>query len=525
MSENETPKISPPSVGKPAAPTLGSPLGGKGKDAKTTATRTGRVLQVIGPVVDVEFDDYLPEMNIALTVTNPGIGDKEDNLVLEVSLHLGERTVRTIAMDSTDGLVRGMTVKDTGAPISVPVGKATLGRIMNVVGDPVDEQGEVKAELRWPIHRKAPAFIDQSTKVEPFVTGIKVIDLLAPYRRGGKIGLFGGAGVGKTVLLMELINNVGKKHGGFSVFGGVGERTREGNDLYFEMIESDVINADWDEDTRVVKSIDSEKSKVALVYGQMNEPPGARARVALSALTIAEYFRDEMGQDVMLFIDNIFRFTQAGSEVSALLGRIPSAVGYQPTLATEMGVLQERITTTNKGSVTSVQAIYVPADDLTDPAPATAFAHLDATTVLNRALTEIGIYPAVDPLDSTSTILTPEVVGEEHYGVARRVQQTLQKYKELQDIIKILGMEELSEEDKLVVNRARKIQIFLSQPFHVAEQFTGMSGKFVELADTIASFEGILDGKYDDLPEESFRFVGGISEAAEKGKKLQEDNK
>ncbi len=529
MSESETPetkKPSPPTVGKPA-PSLNlgkTPSPGK-KDGgtATSAVRIGRVLQVIGPVVDVEFDDTLPEVNIALTVTNPGLGDKADNLVLEVALHLGERTVRTIAMDGTDGLVRGMTVRDTGAPISVPVGKGTLGRIMNVVGDPVDEQGPVVTELRWPIHRKAPAFVDQSTKVEAFATGIKVIDLLAPYRRGGKIGLFGGAGVGKTVLLMELINNVGKKHGGFSVFGGVGERTREGNDLYFEMIESEVIGADWDEDTREVRSIDPETSKVALVYGQMNEPPGARARVALSALTIAEYFRDEMGQDVMLFIDNIFRFTQAGSEVSALLGRIPSAVGYQPTLATEMGVLQERITTTNKGSVTSVQAIYVPADDLTDPAPAAAFAHLDATTVLNRGLTEIGIYPAVDPLDSTSTILSPEVVGEEHYKIARQVQQTLQKYKELQDIIKILGMEELSEEDKIVVARARKMQIFLSQPFHVAEQFTGMPGKFVELADTIQSFQEILEGKHDNLPEESFRFVGGVSEAVEKGKKLLED--
>ena len=534
MSENDTPetkKPSPPSVGNKPAPSLNlggpkAPAAGKAagsSSASGTATRTGRVLQVIGPVVDVEFDGDLPEVNVALTVTNPGLGDAEDNLVLEVALHLGERTVRTIAMDGTDGLVRGMAVKDTGSPISVPVGKPTLGRIMNVVGAPVDEQGEVKSEIKWPIHRKAPAFVDQSTKVEAFATGIKVIDLLAPYRRGGKIGLFGGAGVGKTVLLMELINNVGKKHGGFSVFGGVGERTREGNDLYFEMIESDVIGADWDEDTRVVNSVDPEKSKVALVYGQMNEPPGARARVALSALTIAEYFRDEMGQDVMLFIDNIFRFTQAGSEVSALLGRIPSAVGYQPTLATEMGVLQERITTTTKGSVTSVQAIYVPADDLTDPAPATAFAHLDATTVLNRGLTEIGIYPAVDPLDSTSTILTPEVVGEDHYKVARQVQQTLQKYKELQDIIKILGMEELSEEDKLTVSRARKMQIFLSQPFHVAEQFTGMPGKFVELSDTIQSFREILEGKHDDLPEESFRFVGGISEAVEKGKKLLED--
>ena len=476
----DAPKIQAPTIGgsKPAVPSLG--LSDKKPAPKTTAVHTGRVLQVIGPVVDVEFDDRLPETNIALTVTNPGLDDREDNLVLEVAMHLGERTVRTIAMDSTDGLVRGMTVKDTGAAISMPVGKGTLGRIMNVVGEPVDEQGPVDAKERWPIHRKAPAFVDQSTKVEPFVTGIKVVDLLAPYRRGGKIGLFGGAGVGKTVLLMELINNVGKKHGGYSVFGGVGERSREGNDLYFEMIESGVIKADWNEEARVVNKVDCDNSKVSLVFGQMNETPGARARVALSALTIAEYFRDEMGQDVMLFIDNIFRFTQAGSEVSALLGRIPSAVGYQPTLATEMGVLQERITTTNKGSVTSVQAIYVPAVDLTDPAPATAFAHLDATTVLSRGLTEIGIYPAVDPLDSTSTILSPEVVGQDHYEVAREVQRTLQKYKELQDIIKILGMDELSEEDKLTVSRARKMQIFLSQPFHVAEQFTGMEGKFVE---------------------------------------------
>jgi ATP synthase F1 beta subunit len=489
-------------------------------DGKPTKQRIGRVLQVIGPVVDVEFDDDLPEMNIALTVTNPSLGDKADNLVLEVALHLGERTVRTVAMDSTDGLVRGMAVRDTGEAITVPVGKGTLGRILNVVGEPVDEQGPVQHTKRWGIHRKAPAFVDQSTKVEPFVTGIKVIDLLAPYRRGGKIGLFGGAGVGKTVLLMELINNVGKKHGGFSVFGGVGERTREGNDLYFEMIESGVIVADWDHETRKVNSVDTDKSKVALVYGQMNEPPGARARVALSALTVAEYFRDEMGQDVMLFVDNIFRFTQAGSEVSALLGRIPSAVGYQPTLATEMGVLQERITTTTKGSITSVQAIYVPADDLTDPAPATAFAHLDATTVLSRALTEIGIYPAVDPLDSTSTILSPDVVGVEHYTVARRVQQVLQKYKELQDIIKILGMDELSEEDKLTVARARKIQRFLSQPFDVAKVFTGSDGKFVELQDTITSFREIIDGKHDSLPEQAFYMQGGIADVIAKAKEI-----
>jgi len=508
---------------KPAAPAAGATApaaGGLKVTGSPAGTKGGKILQVIGPVVDVEFEEGLPEVNTALTCTNKSINDKEDNLVLEVAIHLGERTVRTIAMDATEGLVRGMDVKNTGAPIKVPVGKATLGRILNVVGEPVDEQGDVEAEESWSIHRKAPAFVDQSTKVEAFATGIKVIDLLAPYRRGGKIGLFGGAGVGKTVLLMELINNVGKKHGGFSVFGGVGERTREGNDLYFEMIESEIIGAEWDEDTRVVHSVDTSKSKVALVYGQMNEPPGARARVALSALTIAEYFRDEMGQDVMLFIDNIFRFTQAGSEVSALLGRIPSAVGYQPTLATEMGVLQERITTTTKGSVTSVQAIYVPADDLTDPAPATAFAHLDATTVLSRALTEIGIYPAVDPLDSTSTILTPDVVGEDHYATARRVQQTLQKYKELQDIIKILGMDELSEEDKLVVARARKIQQFLSQPFTVAEQFTGMQGKFVDIDDTVRSFKEIIEGKHDDLPEDAFRFVGGIDEAVAKAKEL-----
>ncbi|HET6582417.1 MAG TPA: F0F1 ATP synthase subunit beta [Nannocystaceae bacterium] len=501
-----TTSFTPPSVGA--------------TDGKPSKQRIGRVLQVIGPVVDVEFDESLPETNIALTVTNPSISDKPDNLVLEVALHLGERTVRTVAMDSTDGLVRGMPVKDTGDAITMPVGKGTLGRILNVVGEPVDELGPVKHDTRWGIHRKAPAFVEQSTKVEPFVTGIKVIDLLAPYRRGGKIGLFGGAGVGKTVLLMELINNVGKKHGGFSVFGGVGERTREGNDLYFEMIESGVIQADWDHESRQVRSIDSEKSKVALVFGQMNEPPGARARVALSALTVAEYFRDEMNQDVMLFVDNIFRFTQAGSEVSALLGRIPSAVGYQPTLATEMGVLQERITTTTKGSITSVQAIYVPADDLTDPAPATAFAHLDATTVLSRALTEIGIYPAVDPLDSTSTILSPEVVGPEHYSVARRVQQVLQKYKELQDIIKILGMDELSEEDKLIVARARKIQRFLSQPFDVAKVFTGFDGKFVELQDTITSFREIIDGKHDSLPEQAFYMQGGISDVIERAKQI-----
>jgi len=518
--------ISPPKLGA-AFPTAtpkipGKPLGGGGPVGTPTATakHTGRVMQVIGPCVDVEFEDHLPEINTALTISNPRISDVPNNLTVEVALHLGENAVRTVAMDTTDGLVRGMEVVDTGLPISMPVGKESLGRIMNVIGEPVDEQGPIGAKERRPIHRPAPAFVDQSTKVEPFVTGIKVIDLLAPYRRGGKIGLFGGAGVGKTVLLMELINNVGKKHGGYSVFGGVGERTREGNDLYIEMIESGIIKADWDEETRTVNKVYPEGSKVALVYGQMNEPPGARARVGLSALTQAEYFRDEMGQDVMLFIDNIFRFTQAGSEVSALLGRMPSAVGYQPTLSTEMGILQERITTTTRGSVTSVQAIYVPADDLTDPAPATAFAHLDATTVLSRALTEIGIYPAVDPLDSTSTILSPEVVGKEHYEVAREVQRILQKYKELQDIIKILGMDELSEEDQLTVARARKIQQFLSQPFEVASQFTGMDGKFVELQDTIESFREIAEGKHDELPEKAFRMKGGISEVIEAAKKM-----
>ncbi len=492
------------------------------RPAPTVARSIGRVTQVIGPVVDIEFDRELPELTNALTITNPSINEQADNLVVEVAMHLGEHTVRCIAMDTTDGLVRGMEARDTGGPIIMPVGKSVLGRILNVVGKPVDEQGPVTTKDYRPIHRPAPTFVEQSTKVEPFVTGIKVIDLLAPYRRGGKIGLFGGAGVGKTVLLQELINNVGKKHGGFSVFGGVGERSREGNDLYFEMIESGVIQADWDHKSRHVRSIDNERSKVALVYGQMNEPPGARARVALSALTIAEYFRDDMGQDVMLFIDNIFRFTQAGSEVSALLGRIPSAVGYQPTLATEMGTLQERITTTTKGSITSVQAIYVPADDLTDPAPATAFAHLDTTTVLSRALTEIGIYPAVDPLDSTSTILTPEVVGDEHYQVARNVQQILQKYKELQDIINILGMDELSEEDKLTVARARKIQKFLSQPFDVARVFTGAEGKFVELQDTVRSFKEIIEGKHDAIPEAAFYMVGGISDVLAKAKAMVE---
>ena len=464
---------------------------------------TGKISQVIGAVVDVQFEPgKLPPIYNALRVTNPAIDDREMNLVLEVAQHLGENSVRTIAMDSTDGLKRGQAVTDTGKQICAPVGRKTLGRIMNVIGEPVDERGPIGNEKEYPIHRDAPAFEDQSTKVEAFTTGIKVVDLLAPYARGGKIGLFGGAGVGKTVLIMELINNIAKQHGGYSVFAGVGERTREGNDLWEEMKESGVID------------------KAALVYGQMNEPPGARARVALTALSVAEYFRDEENQDVLLFIDNIFRFTQAGSEVSALLGRIPSAVGYQPTLATEMGELQERITSTKKGSITSVQAIYVPADDLTDPAPATAFAHLDATTVLSRQIAELGIYPAVDPLDSTSRILDPQVIGEEHYAVARSVQYVLQKYKDLQDIIAILGMDELSEEDKLVVARARKIQRFLSQPFHVAEAFTGTPGVYVELKDTIRAFKEIVAGKYDDLPEQAFYMVGTIEEVIEKGKKL-----
>lgn len=463
----------------------------------------GKISQVIGAVIDVEFEPgKLPEIYHALRVTNPAIDDRENNLVLEVAQHLGENSVRTIAMDSTDGLKRGQVVIDTGKQICAPVGSKTLGRIMNVIGEPVDEMGPIGNEKESPIHREAPSFENQSTKVEAFTTGIKVVDLLAPYARGGKIGLFGGAGVGKTVLIMELINNIAKQHGGYSVFAGVGERTREGNDLWMEMKESGVLD------------------KAALVYGQMNEPPGARARVALTALSVAEYFRDEEGQDVLLFIDNIFRFTQAGSEVSALLGRIPSAVGYQPTLATEMGELQERITSTKKGSITSVQAIYVPADDLTDPAPATAFAHLDATTVLSRQIAELGIYPAVDPLDSTSRILDPQVIGEEHYAVARSVQYVLQKYKDLQDIIAILGMDELSEEDKLVVARARKIQRFLSQPFHVAEAFTGSPGKYVELKDTIKGFQEIVAGKHDNLPEQAFYMVGSIEEAIEKAQKL-----
>ena len=466
----------------------------------------GIITQVIGAVVDVKFDGDLPEILTALECKN---GD--NRLVLEVAQHLGESTVRTIAMDATEGLKRGDEVTNTNAPIQVPVGPETLGRIINVIGEPIDEKGEVKTKETWPIHRSAPEFNDQSTETEILVTGIKVIDLLAPYAKGGKIGLFGGAGVGKTVLIMELINNVAKAHGGYSVFAGVGERTREGNDLYHEMIESGVIDVDGD------------KSKVALVYGQMNEPPGARARVALSGLTQAEYFRDEENQDVLFFVDNIFRFTQAGSEISALLGRIPSAVGYQPTLATDMGALQERITTTNKGSITSVQAIYVPADDLTDPAPATSFAHLDATTVLNRSIAELGIYPAVDPLDSTSRILEPRTLGEKHYQVARDVQKTLQTYKSLQDIIAILGMDELSEEDKLVVSRARKIQKFLSQPFFVAEVFTGSPGKFVSLEDTIKGFEGLVNGDYDDITENAFYMVGTIEEALEKAKKMEAD--
>ncbi len=474
----------------------------------------GRITQVIGPVVDVDFQGTLPEIYTALRVSNPAIGPEAENLTIEVAQHLGEHTVRCIAMDTTDGLVRGMTVRNTQVPIQAPVGPEVLGRILNVVGEPIDERGAVNAQKFLPIHRPPPKFTEQNVKVEILETGIKVIDLLAPYRRGGKIGLFGGAGVGKTVLLQELIHNVAKAKGGFSVFAGVGERTREGNDLYHEFIESKIINLE-----------EPQKSKVALIFGQMNEPPGARARVALTGLTIAEYFRDDEGRDVLFFVDNIFRFTQAGSEVSALLGRIPSAVGYQPTLATEMGAMQERITSTNKGSITSVQAIYVPADDLTDPAPATTFAHLDATTVLSRAISELGIYPAVDPLDSTSTLLQPHIVGAEHYQVARDVQRILQRYKELQDIIAILGMDELSEEDKMVVSRARKIQKFLSQPFHVAEQFTNTPGKLVALSDTIRSFKGIISGEYDYLFEDAFYMVGAIEEAVEKHKKLVEKSK
>ena len=466
----------------------------------------GTITQVIGAVVDVKFEENLPEILTALECDNSGV-----RLVLEVAQHLGENTVRTIAMDTTEGLKRGDKVTNTGSAILVPVGPETLGRIVNVIGEPIDERGPLTTKEKWPIHRAAPSFVDQSTETEVLVTGIKVVDLLAPYSRGGKIGLFGGAGVGKTVLIMELINNVAKAHGGYSVFAGVGERTREGNDLYHEMMESGVIK------------IDGTGSKAALVYGQMNEPPGARARVALSGLTLAEYFRDKEGQDVLFFVDNIFRFTQAGSEVSALLGRIPSAVGYQPTLATDMGNLQERITTTNKGSITSVQAIYVPADDLTDPAPATSFAHLDATTVLSRQIAELGIYPAVDPLDSTSRILDPRIVGDEHYRVAREVQEILQTYKSLQDIIAILGMDELSEEDKLVVARARKIQRFLSQPFFVAEVFTGSPGKLVDLESTIKGFSAICKGEYDHLPEAAFYMVGTIEEAVAKAEKMAKE--
>jgi F-type H+-transporting ATPase subunit beta len=466
----------------------------------------GKIVQVIGAVVDVKFDNQLPEILTALECDNNGL-----RVVLEVAQHLGENTVRTIAMDTTEGLKRGDKVTNTGTAITVPVGPETLGRIINVIGEPIDQRGPLKTKEKWPIHRAAPAYVEQSTETEVLVTGIKVVDLLAPYSRGGKIGLFGGAGVGKTVLIMELINNVAKAHGGYSVFAGVGERTREGNDLYHEMIESGVIK------------VDGPGSKAALVYGQMNEPPGARARVALSGLTLAEYFRDKEGQDVLFFVDNIFRFTQAGSEVSALLGRIPSAVGYQPTLATDMGNLQERITTTSKGSITSVQAIYVPADDLTDPAPATSFAHLDATTVLSRQIAELGIYPAVDPLDSTSRILDPRIVGEEHYRVAREVQKILQNYKSLQDIIAILGMDELSEEDKLVVSRARKIQRFLSQPFFVAEVFTGSPGKLVDLPSTIKGFDAICKGQYDHLPESAFYMVGTIEEAVAKAEKMAKE--
>lgn len=463
----------------------------------------GKITQVISAVVDVEFESGdLPSIYNALTVSNPAISDEEDNLILEVAQHLGENTVRTIAMDSTEGLVRGMPVKDMGKGITMPVGKEVLGRIINVVGQPVDEMGPIATDRFFPIHREKPDFTDQDTRVQALETGIKVVDLLEPYSRGGKIGLFGGAGVGKTVIIMELINNIALHHGGYSVFGGVGERTREGNDLWLEMKESGVLE------------------KTCLVYGQMNEPPGARARVGLSALTVAEYFRDEEGQDVLLFVDNIFRFTQANSEVSALLGRMPSAVGYQPTLSTDLGELQERITSTNKGSITSVQAIYVPADDLTDPAPATTFAHLDATTVLSRQIAELGIYPAVDPLDSTSRILDPEIVGQEHYQIARGIQQILQRYKDLQDIIAILGMDELSEEDKSLVARARKIQRFLSQPFHVAEAFTGRSGRYVKMEDTIKGFKEIMDGKHDDLPEQAFYMVGDIEEAKEQAKKM-----
>ena len=475
------------------------------KKTAAASAATGRISQVIGAVVDVEFDGELPAILNALETDNQGT-----RLVLEVAQHLGQNTVRTIAMDATEGLVRGDAVTDTGNPISVPVGPGTLGRIMNVIGEPIDERGAIKTKTMAPIHKPAPELVDQATETEVLATGIKVIDLLCPYAKGGKIGLFGGAGVGKTVLIMELINNIAKLFGGYSVFAGVGERTREGNDLYHEMIESSVINLDGE-------------SRATLVYGQMNEPPGARARVALTGLSQAEYFRDEEGKDVLFFVDNIFRFTQAGSEVSALLGRIPSAVGYQPTLATEMGAMQERITSTNKGSITSVQAVYVPADDLTDPAPATSFAHLDATTVLNRAISEKGIYPAVDPLDSTSRILEPRTVGQEHYETARKVQEVLQRYKSLQDIIAILGMDELSEEDKMVVARARKVEKFLSQPFDVAEIFTGSPGIQVPLEETVRSFKGLVDGEYDHLPEQAFYMVGGIDDVIEKAAKMAAD--
>jgi F-type H+-transporting ATPase subunit beta len=471
------------------------------------SNNVGRITQILGAVVDVQFDGELPFIQNALITRL-----KDADVVLEVAQELGEKTVRCIAMDSTEGMVRGQEVSDTGAPISMPVGPETLGRILNVIGEPIDERGPINAKMHMPIHRAAPSFAEQSTSAEILITGIKVVDLLAPYLKGGKIGLFGGAGVGKTVLIQELINNIAKAHGGVSVFAGVGERTREGNDLYHEMCDAGVIK---------LGDNTTEGSKVALVYGQMNEPPGARARVALSGLTLAEYFRDEEGQDVLFFVDNIFRFTQAGAEVSALLGRIPSAVGYQPTLATDMGALQERITSTNKGSITSVQAIYVPADDLTDPAPATSFAHLDATTVLNRQIAELGIYPAVDPLDSTSRSMDPRIVGDEHYTVAREVQKVLQTYKSLQDIIAILGMDELSEEDKLIVARARKIQRFLSQPFHVAEVFTGFPGVFVPVADTIRSFKGIVAGEYDHLPEAAFYMVGTIEEAVKKAEGMK----
>ncbi|KAI3515683.1 hypothetical protein L1887_14586 [Cichorium endivia] len=482
---------------------------GKITDEYTGKGAVGQVCQVIGAVVDVRFDDGLPPISTALEVMDHSI-----RLVLEVAQHMGENMVRTIAMDGTDGLVRGQKVLNTGSPILVPVGRPTLGRIINVIGEAIDHRGELKTSHYLPIHREAPAFNDQETEQQILVTGIKVVDLLAPYQRGGKIGLFGGAGVGKTVLIMELINNIAKAHGGFSVFAGVGERTREGNDLYREMIESGVIKL----------GDQQAESKCALVYGQMNEPPGARARVGLTGLTVAEHFRDAEGQDVLLFVDNIFRFTQANSEVSALLGRIPSAVGYQPTLATDLGGLQERITTTKKGSITSVQAIYVPADDLTDPAPATTFAHLDATTVLSRQISELGIYPAVDPLDSTSRMLSPRILGEDHYNCARGVQKVLQNYKNLQDIIAILGMDELSEDDKLTVARARKVQRFLSQPFHVAEVFTGAPGKYVELKESVASFQGVIDGKYDDLPEQAFYMVGGIDEVIAKAEKIAKEN-